>query len=71
MDVDPSKVAASYPGKKSLSSMLDEEEIYALAIIRRRLAGKKKFFSCDGANEGIFYVENSFSGAMLIELRTF
>jgi hypothetical protein len=56
VNIDPEKVAASCPGKDTLCSMLDDEGINILAIIRTRMAGKKKFFSCDGANKGIHHV---------------
>ena len=45
VNIDPSKVSASCPGRTTIDAMLDEEGIHILGVIRSRLSGKRIFFS--------------------------
>ena len=56
LDIAPYKIAASCPFKDSFATMLDEEAIKTLAIIRDRTKRCKKLFFCNGANKFMHHV---------------
>ena len=50
-----SNVTGCCPGRKTLASIIDEEAVNSLSIIRESMKGCEIFFSCDGANEGMHH----------------
>jgi len=51
IEVDLINVAANCPSRETLVTMLHENNVKILALMRKKMKGKKKFYATDGANK--------------------
>ena len=56
INIHTSNITTYYPEKDTLAGIVDKEATNTLSIIRYRMKGYKKFFSCDRVNKGMHHI---------------